>query len=106
KQTYGVLPNELNYIVNENTVIRQEGFSFSNGFYYFELNLNPQTSTENYKKNVKEVGGTNDYPIFRSIKLCVTIDQNGYFKTIRYYETYQVSAMGISTTTKTDLVEN
>lgn len=103
---YGSLPNQLNYIVNQNTVLSEEGFVHENGVYKFVLNLNPNTSTERYKYTIKENSGASDFPKFESVKLEVVITDNARFQSIRYRENYNISTMGITANTTTNMLES
>ena len=101
---FGVMPDELNYIVNSNTVLEESNFKFENGLYTFTLKLNPETSTQKYKYNVRANAGSDGFPTFKSVTLEVTIDQNARFKSIHYIESYTIN-VGIIATANTDYTE-
>lgn len=72
----GFLPDELNYIVNEDTVLKTENFSNEGTNVTFTLILDPSKSTEKYKKSVKFMSGDNNYPTFSKVELDVVIQKS------------------------------
>lgn len=102
---FGLLPDELNYIVNANTVISEKNFKFDGEFYTFVLTLNPATSTQNYKHNVRATAGAKDFPNFKSVEISVVINKDARFQSITYNEVYTITAYGITAQTSTNLVE-
>ena len=102
---FGSLPNELNYIVNENTVQEESKFVHENGLYTFTLKLDPKTSNKKYKYAVKANGDAKDLPNFSSVTLEVVMDVNARFQSIRYREKYTLTTMGITAETSTNLLE-
>lgn len=90
---YGVGINNFNYILNEETILEvKEDLTKNNKTYIVLLDL--EKSTKNYKKQISE---TNPYENdinktnFKKIELKITIDNNNYFKEVKYIEEYEVS---------------
>lgn len=85
---YGVGINDLNYILNEDTVI---SITKEEDLYVLKVDLDK--STINYRTHINQ---TNPYEtkdeetIFSYIKLEILLDENNRFKEIRYYEKYTV----------------
>ncbi|VEU79934.1 InlB B-repeat-containing protein [Haploplasma axanthum] len=91
REKYGVLPNELNYIVNDETVVEAKEYVYSNNKHQFTLILDNEKSVVNYLKNIKATNQYDSKPaIFESIKLIVVIGVDGYFEKITYNEKYTV----------------
>ncbi len=103
--TYGSMPNQLNYIVNQGTVLEEKNFKFENGLYTFQLKLDPKLSTERYKYNIKTTAEATGFPTFKNILLTVTIDENGRFKSIVYNEEYSITVSGFTASTSTNMTE-
>lgn len=60
------------------------------------LDLNPDTSTYYYKRQMKTTGGLSDYPTFGKVHLEVTLDEEGYPLTSDFYSEYKVKKKGIA----------
>lgn len=103
--TYGSMPNQLNYIVNQGTVLEENNFKFENGLYTFQLKLDTKLSTERYKYNIKTTAESTGFPTFKNILLTVTIDEFGRFKSIVYNEEYAITVSGFTATTHTNMTE-
>lgn len=86
----GSVPGTLMYIVNSNTVSKEEYFTVDelNKTYSFKLILNPSTSTQNYRRLVKNSGDLSAYPNFKSITVTCVVDFDGKFKSIVNDEVY------------------
>ncbi len=91
KEIYGVLPYELNYIVNKQTVIGVTNSTQDETGYHFTLVLDNELSSENYKKNIVATNtAKSESPVFEHIKLNVSIDKEGFFTQIIYQEIYKI----------------
>ena len=91
KEIYGVLPYELNYIVNKQTVIGVTNSTQDETGYHFTLVLDNELSSENYKKNIVATNtAKSESPVFEQIKLKVSIDKEGFFTQIIYQEIYKI----------------
>ena len=91
KEIYGVLPYELNYIVNKQTVIGITDSTQDETGYHFTLVLDNELSSENYKKNIVATNtAKSESPVFEHIKLNVSIDKEGFFTQIIYQEIYKI----------------
>ena len=102
KEIYGILPYELNYIVNKQTVIGITDSTQDETGYHFTLVLDNELSSENYKKNIVATNtAKSELPVFEQIKLKVSIDKEGFFTQIIYQEIYkiriQLPVIGFST---------
>lgn len=94
-----ILPNQSNYIINNNTVKGSSiRYSASDKKYYGTLILN-QEAVENYKYKVKESSGSSIIPNFTSIEVAFTLDKYGRFLTIKTVEVYEIKIV-INVTTK------
>lgn len=102
---FGILPNQLNHIVNKNTIINESNFKFDGKEYSFTLQLNPKTSTENYKRQVRKNANSKEYPEFKSVKLDVVITKDARFKSIKATEEYKIKAMGFNTTVNSTVTD-
>ncbi len=116
---YGTIPNQLSkYIINEKTVtsVKDEnsghvravnaaadgghGFDFyvpenltpgPDGNYKFSLTLDPFESTLYYRNEVRTLGGADQNPVFHSVRITVTIDDNWNPITVRSVENYDIA---------------
>lgn len=91
KETYGLMPYELNYLVNSQTVIGIKNSIKENNTHIFTLVLDNELSTQSYKKNIVATNTAKSKPpVFDKIELTVYINQDGYFEKIIYHETYHI----------------
>lgn len=92
KNEFGLFIDELNYIVNHDTVVDVKNHIFVNNNHYFELSLDLEKSVINYVKNIKKVNKfPSEYAKFSKIILKVEIDHNNLFKKITYDEKYNIN---------------
>lgn len=103
---YGMRPDEMVYIVNENTVTRVEDFQFDGNKYTFKLILNPNTATVNYNKTLKVNANSSTDAKFSEVTLTVVINKDARFESIAIREKYTISAMGFFNTTITAEIKN
>lgn len=97
KNTYGILPCELNYILNKSAIKKYESFRDNVTYYTVIVILDPSVAGVNYKKQIKNLAGSNEDPVITSLKMTCNINKyTGAFSSITYQETYNVNAMGIN----------
>lgn len=97
KNTYGILPCELNYIINKNSIKSFESFRDNVTYYTVIVILDPSVAGVNYKKQIKNLAGSNEDPVITSLKMTCNINKyTGAFSSITYQESYNVNAMGIN----------
>lgn len=103
---YGMRPDEMVYIVNQNTVNKVEDFNFDGNKYTFKLILNPNTATVNYNKTLKVNANSSTDAKFSEVTLTLIIDKNARFESIAIKEKYTISAMGFFNTTINAEIKN
>ncbi len=97
---YGIIPREIClYVVNEDTVLESGFVSEDSGLTTYYMVLDPVTAPERYKRQVGALGGANDYPVFKSIKLTFTIDSDWVIQYHTVEETYDISIAGLGAMT-------
>ena len=92
---YGVAPGGYSdYIINDNTLISCETPVFENGRYSIKCTLDPASSTEYYRRQVKTLSGSSSYPEFSSIEAKFVFDENWNLNELNVAEVYDVSLFG------------
>lgn len=98
RSTFGMNPREINsYIVSSKTVT-SSSCEESEGLFTVTLSLNPQTSTINYKKQVRIFSGLKSDPTFTKVEITFTVDANFNFVSMSINETYTMKYLGVNIT--------
>lgn len=88
---YAVFVDELNYIVNHETVLEVSKYAFIEGNHHFELKLDLEKAVLNYVKNIQKTNQfESELAQFESIVLRVEISEDEMFKKIIYNEKYEI----------------
>lgn len=95
---FGMIPNEINsYVIASSTVIDSSSKQ-ENNLFTFTLSLNPQTSTQNYRKQVEFFSGrSNSNPTFTKVEITFTVDSDFNFVSMSINETYTMKYIGVIT---------
>ena len=78
------------YSINDYTCLDSSISDNGNGTKSIELNLDPSLSVVRYTKQMVNTGGLSEKPIFHSVKLKFTVDQNVKLLTFETDEVYDV----------------
>ncbi len=105
KKTYGLAPDELNYIVNAQTVVKESNFVYNQESKEcsFALELNSDSAAK-YKYMIQANAGSSGFPSFGKIILEVKI-KDGKFQSIRYLESYQIQVSIYNSKINTDITD-
>ena len=96
KETYGILPTDLNYILNKESIVKYDGFRDNVTYYTVTLSLDPSVAGKNYVKQIRNLAGSNEDPKITKLQMVCNISKTtGAFISISYSEKYSVNSMGI-----------
>lgn len=88
---YGIGPNFfLDYIVSSKTVLSQSYDGLVDGLHQYTLELQVQMCEKNYMYKIKKTASSNDFPVFKSVKLVYKIDDEWNMKEVKHFEEYGV----------------
>lgn len=106
KDNYGILPVDLNYLINKSSIKKFESFRDNITYYTVIVLLDPEIAGQDYKKQIKNLSGSNEDPVITSLKMTCNINKyTGAFDSIIYNETYSVNAMGINASCEMNYTE-
>lgn len=99
KSYYGkIATSNWSYIVSSKTVLESSSCVEEDGLFTYTISLDPQTSTILYKNQIRTNSGLKNDPVFKSIIITFTVDENYAFKSIKIAETYTMNYVGVNIT--------
>ena len=97
------LKDEIIYHINDQTTLESSKSKNGDGTYNIKLSLHPILSVLKYVKQMRNTGSLEAYPVFYSIALDFTLDENLYIKNYKVDEQYQVVRYGMPVDTHGEL---
>ena len=94
------------YIINDYTCLSSTVNINSDGTRDIELDLDPSLSVVRYTKQMVNTGGLSEKPVFHSVKLTFTLDENVKLKTFKTNEVYDVHMVIDAKNSKGALVQD
>ncbi len=92
---YGLVPTGLvDYILNEETLISASETERSGDLYTVKTALNPTKSTLYYRRQVKTMAASGNYPVFAEVGLDFTFDAEWRILKIEVREVYDIDMLG------------
>lgn len=91
RKRYGGLPTAfIRYIVDSNTILSKHIEKKDNNLYTLSFSLNPLLATKAYVNEIMTSSGSVETPIFNSIIMYVTIDNNWIIQEMTIVENYDI----------------
>lgn len=89
---YGMVPDGLsNYLITKETVLGATYEGEENGLYTYTYELDPDTSSVYYRRQVKTLSGSDKIPLFHSVRLTVTMNADWEPQKVVVEENYDIS---------------
>lgn len=93
---YGYIPNVvLPYVLNDSTILEAKLLSCEENLYTYNYKLDPIESVKYYSYKVMTSGGASKLPVFSSVEINITINDEYQILKIETIEEYQVKGMVI-----------
>ena len=98
EKRYGAVQDGLsNYIISQDTILSSEYLGESDGNYTFSFELDPDKSSAYYRREVKTMSGSEKIPLFHSVKVKITINEEWQPQQVEVEENYDVAIPVVGT---------